>query len=210
MTDPLQTARLEYKAQRYRSAIKWAQDVLTVSPDNSEATQIFGLANLRCGEITEGTSALERLTRLRAVEAIDRRQSSSAMRCRATVAGAEASSISGIADLQSMLIGQPASLAEVLIQNVIDLEPGNVSFRIGLASLLIQRGRKYEALVIIDNLIPARLSEITCHRCLKRIANFFFDCDDLERTKLCVARMVAIQSANTVAPSSQRPEALQS
>lgn len=88
--------------------------------------------------------------------------------------------------------GHPPRVAEALIRHAIDLEPDQLHYRIGLASLLIRLGRKCEAITVIDRFIPARLDEVTCHCCLIRIANLFFDCDDLERAKLCSARLAAI------------------
>jgi len=89
----------------------------------------------------------------------------------------------------AQICGQPVSVSEALIRHAIDLDPHNLYFRIGLASMLIRLDRKDEAMEVIEHMIPSRLSEVTCLCCLKRIANLFFDCDDVERAKLCAQRL---------------------
>jgi tetratricopeptide (TPR) repeat protein len=87
------------------------------------------------------------------------------------------------------LCGYPTSVTEALIRQAIDLEPQNIHYRIGLASLLTRLGRKHEAITVVGNLIPGKLDEITCLCCLKRFANLFFDCDDFGRAKACAMRL---------------------
>jgi len=93
----------------------------------------------------------------------------------------------------AQICGHPSSVSEALIRHAIGLDPHNLHFRIGLASLLIRLGRKSEAIRVIDHFVPDRLAEVTCVCCLHRIANLFFDCDDLERAKMCAARAASLQ-----------------
>lgn len=89
--------------------------------------------------------------------------------------------------------GHPVSVSEALIRHAVDLDPHNLHYRIGLASLLIRVGRKCEAIAVLDRVIPKQLNEVTCQCCLKRIANLFFDSDDLPRAKVCAQRMAILQ-----------------
>jgi len=93
------------------------------------------------------------------------------------------------------ICGHPPHLSEALIRHAIDLDPRNLHYRIGLASLLIRLGRKSEAFSVIDHVIPDRLWEVACQCCLKRIANLLFDCDDLRRAKLCTDRLKSLEAA---------------
>jgi len=95
----------------------------------------------------------------------------------------------------AQLCGYPISISEALVRHAIDLAPNNFHFRIGLASLLIRLGRKGEAIAVVDRMIPDRLSEVTCRCCLKRIANLFFDCDDLDRARLCARRLKQLNAS---------------
>ncbi|QDT04957.1 Tetratricopeptide repeat protein [Rubripirellula lacrimiformis] len=88
--------------------------------------------------------------------------------------------------------GHPVNVGEALIRHAIGLDPDNVHYRIGLSSMLIRLGRKFEAVAVIDRIIPAKLDQVTCLCCLKRIANLFFDCDDLERAKQCAERIATL------------------
>ena len=98
--------------------------------------------------------------------------------------------------------GHPASVSEALIRNAIDLDPRNIHFRIGLASMLIRLGQKRKAIAVIDHLIPSQLDEVTCLCCLKRIANLFFDVDDIERAKMCAERLAELGGKVDATPSS--------
>jgi tetratricopeptide (TPR) repeat protein len=85
--------------------------------------------------------------------------------------------------------GHPSEICESLIRHAISLDPRNVHFRIGLASLLIRLERKTDAIKVLTPVIPDRLDEVNCQCCLKRIANVFFDCDDVNRARLCASRL---------------------
>ncbi|MEM9827811.1 MAG: hypothetical protein AAF958_14565 [Planctomycetota bacterium] len=100
----------------------------------------------------------------------------------------------------AQICGRPDSMVEALIRHAIHLDPVNLHYRIGLSSLLIRLGRKCEAITVIDHLIPDRLNEVTCECCLKRIANLFFDCDDLDRARQCGERLANLQTQNATSP----------
>ncbi|MCC9656657.1 hypothetical protein [Rhodopirellula halodulae] len=85
--------------------------------------------------------------------------------------------------------GHSADIIESLIRHAVQLDPRNVHYRIGLASLLIRLGRKDDAVTILTPVIPSQVDEIDCQCCLKRIANLFFDSDDIERSRLCASRL---------------------
>lgn len=95
--------------------------------------------------------------------------------------------------------GHPTSVSEALIRHAIELDPRNVHYRVGLVSMLIRVGRKLEAIAVIECVVPARLNEVSCQCCLKRIANLFFDCDDLSRAKRCAERLAVLQDKPTSA-----------
>ena len=92
--------------------------------------------------------------------------------------------------------GHPVSVCEALLCHAIDLEPCNIHYRIGLASLLMRLARKREAITVIKPLLPAKLDEVTCLCCLKRIANLFFDNDDLHLASLCAQRITRLNASS--------------
>jgi tetratricopeptide (TPR) repeat protein len=85
--------------------------------------------------------------------------------------------------------GHPAEICESLIRHAIGLDPRNIHFRIGLASLLIRLSRQDDAIAVLAPVIPDRLDDVQCQCCLKRIANLFFDADDVQRARLCASRL---------------------
>ncbi|MEO1615480.1 MAG: hypothetical protein AAFV88_06495 [Planctomycetota bacterium] len=97
------------------------------------------------------------------------------------------------------ICGHPTSVCEALIRHAIHLDGTNLHYRIGLASLLIRTERGAEALAILDHVIPDRLGEVTCRCCLKRIANLFFDSDDMQRAKRCADRLAEIKVQESAA-----------
>ncbi|PHQ36413.1 tetratricopeptide repeat protein [Rhodopirellula bahusiensis] len=98
--------------------------------------------------------------------------------------------------------GHPTEICESLIRHAIDLDPRNVHFRIGLASMLIRLQRKDDAIKVLAAVIPDRLDEVDCQCCLKRIANLFFDCDDVQRARLCASRLKKLSKQSTTAQHS--------
>lgn len=74
--------------------------------------------------------------------------------------------------------GHPPDLVEALARRAVDLEPRNIHYRVGLASLLIRLERSSEALQIIQRVADIDLAKVTCQGCLSRVANLFFDLGD--------------------------------
>lgn len=97
--------------------------------------------------------------------------------------------------------GHAASTIEALLRRAIDLEPRNVHYRVGLASLLIRLDQPSSALTILRSVVPAELDRVTCTSCLKRIANLYFDFGEVAIAKRCAERLQALVSAAN--PSSQ-------
>ena len=104
--------------------------------------------------------------------------------------------------------GYPTSVTEGLIRKAIALQPNNIHYRIGLASLLIRLGRKQEAVVTVSGHIPAQIEEVKCPCCLRRFANLFFDCDDIDRAKACAAQLAEMREAESEVGSPTTHEAI--
>ena len=85
--------------------------------------------------------------------------------------------------------GYPVSVTESLIRHAVGLEPNNIHYRLGLASLLSRIGRNVEAAEVVSSWLPDGLAAITCGSCLKRIANLFFDLGDEIRARQAAARL---------------------
>ncbi|KLU01173.1 tetratricopeptide repeat family protein [Rhodopirellula islandica] len=94
--------------------------------------------------------------------------------------------------------GHPAEICESLLRHAIGLDPRNVHFRIGLASLLIRLSRQDDAIKVLAPVIPDRLDEVHCQCCLKRIANLFFDAGDVPRARLSASRLKKLTEGNPV------------
>ena len=90
--------------------------------------------------------------------------------------------------------GQPVHLAETLLHSAINLEPGNIHYRISLASLLSGLGRRSEAIECLRHTSCDQLTHVRCTCCLNRLANLFFDAGDLELAKRCAARAASLQN----------------
>lgn len=95
--------------------------------------------------------------------------------------------------------GRPVNVSEALIRYAINLDPRNLHYRIGLASLLIRIRRSSEAIAVISSMIPQRLQEVTCRCCLKRIANLLFDCDKIDEARLCAQRLAELDREGLLA-----------
>ncbi|TWU18644.1 hypothetical protein [Allorhodopirellula heiligendammensis] len=83
--------------------------------------------------------------------------------------------------------GQPLYLTEALTQRAVQLDPGNLHYRIGLVSLLIQLNRDDEAIFALGTFTEDDVERVTCASCLSRISALlerrgFFgladECDD--------------------------------
>lgn len=84
--------------------------------------------------------------------------------------------------------GRSNEVVEALLRHAIDLQPNSIHFRLGLASLMIRTDRRSEAVRIMEPVVPEQLDQIQCVCCARRIANLFFDFNDLDRARACSAR----------------------
>lgn len=91
--------------------------------------------------------------------------------------------------------GRPANLAETLLRSAVSLEPGNISYRISLASLLSKLGRQSEAIGWGRDTCSEQLDSVHCSCCLKRLAVLFFDSGEMELAKLCAVRSAFLKDS---------------
>lgn len=82
---------------------------------------------------------------------------------------------------------QPA-LIESLAWRAVELEPRNVHFRVGLASLLIRMHRFDKAYWVVSSLTKCQICDITCECCLERIERLFEFRGDEGRAAVCRQR----------------------
>ena len=87
------------------------------------------------------------------------------------------------------LSGATAQVIESCLRHAIQLCPDNFHYRVGLSSFLSNTGRNRDAITELNTIVPTRLAEITCHCCLKRMANLFFDNDLLEQAEQCAIQL---------------------
>ena len=81
--------------------------------------------------------------------------------------------------------GYPRHTVDALICRAIDLDPGNVPFRLGRITMLIRWDRADEALAIASRLTDAELGGLTCRCCLERLAGLFRDFGARDRAQRC-------------------------
>lgn len=79
--------------------------------------------------------------------------------------------------------GQPLYMTEALTYRALQLEPGNLHYRIGLVSLLVQLNRDDEAIYTLGSFDEDDVEQVTCASCLSRISGLlqrrgFFDLAD--------------------------------
>ncbi|MEL6104928.1 MAG: tetratricopeptide repeat protein [Planctomycetota bacterium] len=87
--------------------------------------------------------------------------------------------------------GQPLYLSEAMTHRAIQLDPKNISFRVGLASLLIQLDREDEAIAALNEIGSEELRHVTCEDTLHRIASV------LERhRRVGLARVFRVQASS--------------
>lgn len=91
-------------------------------------------------------------------------------------------------------------VVESLVWHAIDLEPGNLHYRIGLASLLTRLDRKTDAYRVVQFLSPRQIGEITCSCCLERIGQLFEQIGDAERGAVCRRRWRELTSSANASP----------
>ncbi|QDU40917.1 hypothetical protein Mal4_52800 [Maioricimonas rarisocia] len=85
--------------------------------------------------------------------------------------------------------GSPTGIVESLARKAVALEPDNVRFRLGLASLLIQDGRHAEGYACVERLKDRQIANIACPCCLRRVVNLFGAAGDSRRVALCQTRL---------------------
>lgn len=85
--------------------------------------------------------------------------------------------------------GSQASLVEALAWRAVELEPRNVHFRVGLASLLIRLERFSKAYWVVHTLSNEQIQEVTCKCCLERIMRLYLGAGDQERFQHCETRL---------------------
>ncbi len=81
--------------------------------------------------------------------------------------------------------GYPRHTTDALICRAIDLDPENVTFRIGRITLLIRWDRADEAVAIASRLTDRELDGLTCRCCLERLAGLFRDFGVRDRAQKC-------------------------
>lgn len=91
--------------------------------------------------------------------------------------------------------GYPPQIVEALARRAVELEPGNVHYRLGLASLLTRLNRPAEAHRVVRSLSPQQIGEVTCKCCLERIGELFEQAGDAERAALCRQRRQELTSS---------------
>ncbi|MEM6472247.1 MAG: hypothetical protein AAF802_21985 [Planctomycetota bacterium] len=157
---------------------------------------------------TRGNATVEQLLRIAAgLEYIDKPRLAMEACRRAGVLDPEHAEIHFQMGHYAEKCGVPDATIEALIRRALDLEPYNLSYRVGLASMLIRLGRKDEAADVLTLVVPQRLSEITCKACLKRFANLFFDRNRIDTSRLCAIRLAELEEQT---PSRNQQSVLES
>lgn len=87
-------------------------------------------------------------------------------------------------------VGFPFSKIELVVQKAIDLEPGNVVFRISLAVALSKLGREQHAYAVVQRFGLKELEQIDCSGCLENLRALFEQADDWRGVCLCNEQLV--------------------
>lgn len=69
--------------------------------------------------------------------------------------------------------GASSTVLESLGWRAVELEPENVHFRIGLASLLVRLGKEAHAFFLVKRLTAEQLGQVTCVCCLRRMGELY-------------------------------------
>ncbi|MCG8650616.1 MAG: tetratricopeptide repeat protein [Pirellulales bacterium] len=85
--------------------------------------------------------------------------------------------------------GCPPHVSEALTRRAIDLDPANVHYRIGLASLLVRLDRFEEAHHIVADISDSQIQDVTCMCCLERVGNLLQSFGDPQRAQRCRERL---------------------
>lgn len=89
--------------------------------------------------------------------------------------------------------GYPLSVTESLARRAIFLDPDRVSYRVGLASLLVRNGRRREAHELMRHFSNDQIAAIDCRPCLERIVELFESVHDYRRVILCQQRLLELE-----------------
>lgn len=85
--------------------------------------------------------------------------------------------------------GYPINVVASLARRAIALDPEQIQFRIGLASLLYQHEHYDAALDVVGEIRAEQIAEIDCRCCLERIGDLFEKVGDWQRAEWCRNRM---------------------
>jgi tetratricopeptide (TPR) repeat protein len=90
--------------------------------------------------------------------------------------------------------GRPPELTISLAGRAISIDPSNVSYRIGLSSLLCKLNRDGEAYCVVRELTQPQLETIRCLCCLERIARLYESSSDYRRAVLCRRQLLKLEA----------------
>lgn len=94
----------------------------------------------------------------------------------------------------TMRCGCSAYLAESLCWKAVELEPDNVDFRIGLATLLVRLGKTEQACVVLRKLEREGFARVTCRCCLERIADLYRLAGTSQQLESCLRQLEQLSS----------------
>ncbi|MEC7428260.1 MAG: tetratricopeptide repeat protein [Planctomycetota bacterium] len=104
----------------------------------------------------------------------------------------------------AMRCGCTASLAESLAWKAVELDPGNVEFRIGLASILIRLDRIEKAMWVLRYLAKSQFQNVNCVCCLERIATLYEAVGEAEGMRRVRSRLLEVRVLENELPPAQR------
>jgi len=90
--------------------------------------------------------------------------------------------------------GHHPNITEALARKAITLDPENVCYRVGLASLLVKQGRDDEAYHFVSRFTNEQIERISCRCCLSRIVDLFEQQGDLRRVVLCRQQLLVLEA----------------
>ncbi len=89
--------------------------------------------------------------------------------------------------------GRPAHVTESLARKAISLDPDNVQYRVGLASLLMKQDRGADAYEVVRGFTSEQVRQIRCRCCLERIIDLFESVTDGRRVVLCRQHLSSLE-----------------
>ncbi|MFG0332027.1 MAG: tetratricopeptide repeat protein [Maioricimonas sp. JB049] len=93
--------------------------------------------------------------------------------------------------------GAPSHVVETLARQAVSLEPGNVRYRIGLASMLVQQERLSDGYACISRLSDDQIRRIACRCCLQRVVSLFEAAGDIRRARMCLTHLRHLELRDT-------------